>query len=134
MPTGTRSVIRQAELRKDWPWVRPLVEQVKAKTGEAWLAEDIYSAVSTGKAAMYVSDDPEGVIVLHPSADEWSGDKTLFVWLVYCKAMDQMQDECYALLEQLRQNVGATKIVMHGRPGWQKFGWKVKQVIYERTL
>ena len=110
------------------------MEQVKDKTGEAWIAEDIYSAVSTGKAAMYVSDVPEGVIVLYPDKEAWSGETVLFVWLVYCKAMDQMQDECYALLEQLRQNVGATKIVMHGRPGWQKFGWKVKQVIYERTL
>lgn len=126
-------MIRPAELRKDWAWCRPLLEDVKAKGDHPWLVEDIYAAIVGGKAAMFVSDEPEGVIVVHPEKDIWSGEVSLFVWAAHCVGgLERIETETYALLDDLKSKVGATKIVMHGRPGWQKRGWKIKQVIFER--
>jgi hypothetical protein len=126
--------IRSAELRKDWPWVKPLVEAVIAKTNEPWWPEDVYASVVAGRAAMWVNDEPEGVLVAYPEAEAWTGDKVLHVWVCHCVGgMEQLNDEIMAILEAARQRIGAKSIVMDSpRPGWQKAGWRVKRYIYER--
>lgn len=125
-------MIRPAE-RKDWLWAKPLIEEVKAKHGYAWLVEEVFAAVVSGRASMYVSDEPAGVLVVHPEQDQWSGEVSLFVWLCHCVGgLDRIEAETYALLDELKTKIGASKIVMHGRPGWQKRGWTIKQIIYER--
>jgi hypothetical protein len=89
--------------------------------------------VSSGKAAMYVCDEPEAVLVVHLDRESWTGDVVVHVWLCHCVgALDQMQDETYALLDELKAKAGATRIVMDGRVGWQKRGWKIRKIIYER--
>lgn len=126
-------MIRPAELRKDWPWVKPLLEEVKAKGEHGWLPEDIYAAVSANRAAMYVSDEPEGVIVVQLSPDSWTGEQSLFVWAAHCKhGYDLISEETYALLDKLKAQYGCRSIQMEGRPGWQKRGWKIKKILYER--
>ena len=129
-------MIRQAELRKDWPWAKHLVEAVRAKTNEEWLSEDVYVAVATGKAAMYVLDDPQGVLVCYPEKDAWSGDPMLHIWIVYCiGGMEQFIDEAMQLLNKLAGNISAKTMVMHSpRAGWQKAGWTVKEYVYEREV
>ena len=126
-------MIRPVELRKDWGWVKPLVEAVKQKNGYDWFVEDVYGAVAYGKAAMYVNDEPEGVLVVYPDKEVWTNEPVLFVWIVYCRdGMEQMQAQTYAFLDDLKTKIGATKLVMDGRPGWQKCGWRVKRIFYER--
>lgn len=128
-------MIRPAELRKDWPWVRPLLDEVRRKRGSEWWPEDVYAAVTNGKAAMFVSDEPEGVICCYPDKEAWTQEMTLFIWLVYCvNGMERLQDEANALLNQMAKNIGAKKIVMDGRLGWQKRGWAIKSCIYEREV
>jgi hypothetical protein len=128
-------VIRPADLRKDWPWVKPLVDEVRRKRDSQWWVEDVYAAVSTGKAAMYVSDDPEGVIVLYPDKEAWTNEVTLFIWLVWCRdGMVRIQDEANALIDRLAKNIGAKKVVMDGRRGWEKHGWTIRNCTYEREV
>lgn len=113
--------------------MRPMLEEVKQKGEQTWLVEDVYAAVATGRAMMFVSDEPEGVIVVHGDKDQWSGEASIFVWAAHCVGgLDRIETETLALLDDLKAKAGASKIVMHGRPGWQKRGWKVKQIIYER--
>jgi hypothetical protein len=121
-------------LRKDWPWVRPLLEKVIAKTREPWWPEDVYAAVTNGKAAMWVCDEPEGVLVAYQDVESWSGDKLLHVWVCYCVGgMESMGEQAYRVLDEAKQRVGAKAIVMDSpRPGWQKAGWRIKRIIYER--
>lgn len=126
-------MIRQPDLRKDWVWIKPCLEKVKAKTKEGWLVEDVYAAVSAGRAAMYVVDEPESVLVVYETTEGWTGEKLLHVWIVYSEDMIQYEQRAYTLLEQLRQKIGARSVVMESpRKGWAKHGWKVKRYIYER--
>lgn len=129
-------MIRPAELRKDWPWVRPLIEKCIAKTGEQWWPEDVYANVSNGKAAMYVCDEPEGVMVCYPDREHWTGEIVLHVWALWSVGgMAQLADEAYALLGDLAKKCGATRLRMDSpRQGWQKAGWQVKKYIYEREV
>jgi hypothetical protein len=128
--------IRPAELRKDWPWVRPLLEIVIAKTGEQWIAEDVYAAVSNSRALMHVSDKPAGVMVSYPDKEAWSGDQVLHVWALWCvDGMEALQDEAYAILTDVAKRVGAKRVLMESpRAGWQRVGWQVKKYIYEREV
>ena len=115
--------------------MRGLLDRVIAKTGEAWWPEDIYAAVTVGKAAMWVSDDPQGVMVAYAGKEDWSGDTVLHVWIVACERMEGLQDEAYKVLSDAAMRVGAKKLVMESpRGGWQREGWKVQRYIYERSL
>jgi hypothetical protein len=129
-------VIRAADLRKDWVWVRPLIEKVRAKTKQEWLVEDIYAAVSTGRAAMCVLDEPEGVMVAYPEADAWSKEPYIHVWVCYCvSGMAQFQEDAMKVLRDYAAKFNAKKIVMHSpRTGWQKVGWRVKEYVYEQEV
>ena len=128
-------VIRPAALRQDWPWVKPLLDSVIAKTGEAWWPEDVYAAVSSGKAAMWVSDSPEGVLVAYPEKEGWSGETVLHVWVCACESMSGIVCEAYKVLTDAALKVGAKKLVMESpRKGWQREGWNVQRYIYERSL
>jgi hypothetical protein len=128
--------IRPAELRKDWPWVKPLIDIVIAKTDEPWWAEDVYAAVTSGRALMHVSDKPAGVMVCYPDKEVWTAEPVLHVWALWCvDGMETLQDEAYAILNDVAKRVGTKKIVMESpRGGWQKVGWKVKKYIYEREV
>jgi hypothetical protein len=116
--------------------VKPLIEAVIAKTNEPWWPEDVYAAVKSGTAGMFVSDEPEGVLVVYPDTEAWTGDKLLHVWI--CHAVGGMQvlwPEADKILQGMAQKIGAKALSFHSpRPGWQKTGWKVKEYIYERGV
>lgn len=126
--------IRSVELRKDWPWVKPLIEAVIAKTDEKWWPEDIYAAVKNQTAAMFVSDDPEGVLVAYQGQEAWTGDTVLHIWVCHCKqGMEMLWDEGWQMVEKMKERIGAKYVVMDSpRPGWQKLGWEITRYIYKR--
>ena len=127
-------MIRPASLRFDWPWVKLLIGRVIEKTGEPWWPEDVYAAVSSGKAAMWVSDEPPGVMVAYADKEAWSQDPTLHVWVMACDDMAMLEREGYVVLEDAARRIGAKKLVMDSpRPGWQRRGWRVSKFNYERA-
>lgn len=109
------------------------MEAVKVKGNHDWLPEDVYAAVLTNNAWMFVSDEPEGVLVVQKDVNPWNGETALHVWLAHCvDGLELIGDETYALLDQLKTKIGASRITMDGRPGWQKRGWKIKKILFER--
>jgi hypothetical protein len=116
--------------------VRPLVEAVRAKTSADWYAEDVYAAVASGRAAMCVLDDPQGVMVAYPDQDAWTKEPYVHVWVCHCVGgMEQFQAEAMAVLRDYAAKFNAKRLVMHSpRPGWQKAGWNIKEYVYEVTL
>jgi hypothetical protein len=129
-------VIRAADLRKDWPWVKPLLEKIQAKTGADWYVEDVYAAVLSRRAAMAVLDEPEGVMVAYPETDTWTKEPYVHVWICYCVGgMEQFQADAMKVLSDYAATFKAKRLVMHSpRPGWQKAGWRIKEYVYEVTL
>lgn len=128
-------MIRPANLREDWIWVRGLIERVIVRLNEQYLPEDVYAAVKGGAAAMWVADDPQGVLVAYQDKAAWSGEPVLHVWICVCDDSEPLQDEAYKVLEDAARRIGAKRIVMESpRPGWQKRGWTVARYKYERQL
>lgn len=129
-------MIRPAELRRDWVWVRPLIQAVRDKTAADWYVEDVYAAVSSGRAAMAVLDEPEGVMVAYPDSDSWTKEPFVHVWICYCVGgMEQFQADAMKVLRDYAATFKAKRLVMHSpRPGWQKAGWRIKEYVYEVSL
>ena len=128
-------MIRPANLRQDWPRVSLLLERCIAKTDEPWWPEDVYASVANGKSAMWVSDDPAGVLVAYPDREEWTQDMVLHVWIVACDDMAALEHEAYTVLAEAARKIGAKKLVMDSpRTGWQRNGWAVRRYTYERSL
>jgi hypothetical protein len=49
-----------ADVRSLWPVVKPGVESIRSGDSHAWLCEDVYAALMSGRAAMYVFNDEQG--------------------------------------------------------------------------
>jgi hypothetical protein len=127
--------IRPANLRQDWPWVRLLIQRVIDKTGEPWWPEDVYAAVSAGRALMWVCDEPPGVMVAYPDRAVWTQEPTLHIWVMACDDMAMLTAEGYKVLHETAHKLGARMLTMDSpREGWQRKGWRVAKYKYEREV
>ena len=82
-----------AELHSVWSAVKAGLEDVKAKCPQPWIPEDVYSAIKAGISELHF--DPEGFAVLTPSADPFSGERYLLIWIAYASGGDGADGEAY---------------------------------------
>jgi hypothetical protein len=87
----TYSLVR--DIRQLWPVVLPGIQKIKQDDGWSWIPEDIYAAIATGNAAMYVFRDPHGkhvgFAVYQVIPMEFESAPALNIWLGHAEAPDQ---------------------------------------------
>ena len=137
METGRspeRATLNPADVRTCWEdVVLPGLWAVKAKTGAHWRPEDVYVALVTRVAYLYVGEP--GFVIVQPKEDPFTGEPELLVWVAYSQDQESVERFQPAVDEVARMN-GFTKLTMWSdRPGWQKVsGWKQISAVYERRL
>jgi hypothetical protein len=125
----------------EWDRVRAGLIEVKAATTDDWLPEDVYLALKTGGASLYVGEDKDGdylgfvvlkqVPTFHASKVE--------IWCAHSATSVPLMRTFFPLIQDLARNAGAEKISFSSaRPEWaaavRRLGFKPKQVQYEFTL
>lgn len=74
-------LLKPANIRACWPFVREGIEKTKALRGGSYRPEDVYAACVNREAFLYLCD--EGFVILKPIMDEYSLERILLVWLVW---------------------------------------------------
>lgn len=98
-----------------WGWVRQGLEAIREKgTPEAcpWLPEDVYHALMTRAAVLYVIGERHGFCVLQKL--ESSYEQVMFVWAMWARAgtLVKHKREVCASLDALAHEIGCKRIRM----------------------
>lgn len=126
-----------------WPKVRKGLERIAEKGKENWLPEDVYVALRTGRATLYVADP--GFFILEKVDEAFTHQSVLNIWCLHAQAEDgghhagvlQFRDEAIAYIDGVAKSLGIKRIKMSGRKGWQKVlkdYFTPVRVMYERSI
>ena len=135
------SAIPATAIRDVWPLVKPGLDKMLEQYKDRWIPEDVYLALSTGAAFLYLIDieqETHGFMVLKNFAD--TDGLALFVWVIYADPQMLKQEDRYeeilSQLDELARKVGAKRIRHYShRGGWTaKKMFKLKMHIYEREV
>lgn len=84
-----------------------------------WIAEDVYHAIKSGDAVLYVCGD--GFMVLRRIEEEFSRKVRLHVWLAHHPQGLDMYETGEALIRDCAMRMGAERITFGSpRKGWSK--------------
>jgi hypothetical protein len=133
--------IPPAEIAFEWERVRAGLMVVKRATSDDWLPEDVYMAIKTGGAALFLLEDEHGdylgfvVLKLVPTFH----GKRLDIWAAYCSGKQSAMRIYLPKIKELAKQAGAQSIgFSSARPEWGKaaprIGFKPVQTTYELTL
>ncbi len=129
------------DIAHDWDRVRAGLLEVKQATTDDWLPEDVYMALKTGGATLYVGEDEQGdylgFIVLR-LVQTFHGSK-VEIWCAHSATARPLMREFWPQIQDVCRNVGADKISFSSaREEWQvaakRLGFVPKQISYEFTL
>lgn len=114
-------------IREVWFEVRRGLEIVLRHSAEDWIPEDVWSALTGGKAHLFMSDDGSFVVVTY-------GDTNMHVWCAYGNLDAHEPEVC-----ELARLAGKKKLTFASpRKGWERRlknrGWKPVQVFFEKDL
>lgn len=123
------------ELASVWEEAAQWIDFARLRLGERLTREEIYHALRSNLAALYMIDDV-GIVVCQRVV-ETDGTVSLFVWLISGK-LKNWKDEMIRRLEELAAQIKATRIKMRSpRRGWERaMGnyWTPVDIIYEHRL
>jgi hypothetical protein len=122
--------IDPAQLHTIWPQVRMGLDAVKAKHDPDWLPEDIYTSLKANAATLLVADEADGFLILQKQQRFYGA--CVLVWVCYAPGeMSKFSRSVYGELERLAREVGAMRIEMHGRKGWERDPfWTTRETVY----
>ena len=134
MPDADRDivVIDPADLHSVWPDVRASLEKVLRKSPSRWLPEDVFTAIRSANATLYVVQENGcyiGCFVLQLRA-EFDGP-VVFCWIAEGKFLFE-----WALdhVKEIARGRGAKRIEFRSpRRGWTRYAQAV-ETIYEVPL
>jgi hypothetical protein len=122
--------INPADLHKHWDFVRKGCEVVKVKTGENWLPEDVYTAIKTNSAQLFLFAD--GFCVLQHIKDAYNNENVLHIWVAYHSTREDIKEASTNELIKIAKSIGARTITFTSPRKWDLYtGAKVKSVNYE---
>lgn len=113
-------LIQPDGLRAVWKDVRAGLELMPA---EDWIAEDVYHAIKSGSAALYLGmvDRYAGFFILTRHLTEFSRRPVLHVWLAHNAGERDVFTEAQTFIRTQAQQMGAEKITFGSpRMGWGK--------------
>lgn len=131
--------LQSFDIRKVWDNVKPGLEVVKALTDPDWRLEDMYSAVLSKRAFIFMPDeDAREFVILTQNVSVYSGEAYLIVIAAYSEsgcAVAKYQEE----IDDIARESGCKSIeFVSPRKGWERHaiqnGYAVKHVTYRREL
>lgn len=133
--------IEPADIAFEWERVRAGLLIVKHATTDDWLPEDVYMAIKTGAAHLFMAEDQDGDylgFVVLKLVNTFHG-KRLDVWAAYCSGKQPAIRIYLPKIKELAKRAGASVIgFSSARPEWSKaaprYGFKPAQVTYELSL
>ena len=78
----------QVDIRVYWDQIKPGLKEIRDSGNPGWRLEDIYVAVSTGVAELWLDleEDPiESFMIWQEKNDDFMPYKNLLLWVAYCK-------------------------------------------------
>lgn len=124
----------------EWDRIRAGLLEVKKATTDDWLPEDVYCAIKTGQAALFVGEDQHGdylgflVLKLVPTFHS----SRLDIWCAYSSGNTPLMRLYLPKIKELARNAGAMSIGFSSAREWagaaKRLGFAPKQVTYEMPL
>lgn len=118
-----------------WTWVRKGVQAVIDSQGMTLLPEDVYVALKTAQASLWLIGDVGFVIgQRHIDSD---GSAVFFIWILHTEpdAMRECWREVSDELDRLARMARCTKQRMYSnRAAWRRLGWDAKAFLYEKGV
>jgi hypothetical protein len=117
-------------LRTVWDRIKSGLTVVRERTGETWSQEDVYCAIKTNQAQLFIIDD--GFLVLQSIKDQWTNEPVLHIWITYHSTLDDVTEEFHSNLRKLADNIGSKVIRFTSPRRWErKSGAKLVSHNYE---
>lgn len=111
-------------LRQHWPRIQSSLCAVRAKTSNDWIPEDVYHSIKSGESACHLAYDGEryaGLLVSKISVAEFSGTRSLFVWIAHNEGDADVIEAGVDMLRDMAGRANASRITFGSpRPGWAK--------------
>lgn len=118
------------QLRAVWPRVREGLDEVLAASPEAWWPEDVYHALKTNAAQLFLAG-PVSWVVAAVDTEAFSGQRVLHLWAAYSAPGADVVDEAMTQLQQIARAAGCASIRFgSGRKGWAK-RYRIHSITYE---
>jgi uncharacterized protein YmfQ (DUF2313 family) len=139
--TGTVAAVEPivSDIRREWDWVKPGVEEIlrNAKT-LTYRAEDVYAACVNGQAVLWVTS--EGFVVSTTEVDNFTGKKTMLLWLAWAKEKgNSLVSRYQSFFERVAREAGYSYLETRSpflglMSHLETNGWTVDTVVYTRAL
>lgn len=127
------------DIRLHSEWVLPAIQEILDEQPQlTFTPADVYIACEEGSAGLWVAD--EGFVVTTGLTDEYTDDRTFFVWLAWAKERGQnCVIKYYEFFAEVARESGFKNIevrtpVRSLEPYLLAEGWKLDTVIYTRDL
>jgi hypothetical protein len=136
----TLSPVPPEKCRDVWDYVRPGLVQVREKCNDRWLPEDIWLALQSKAAFLYMLEEDGDTIGFFVFKNFYDVDGlALYVWVLHAPNAVQTSEramEVIAQIDALAKGVGAKRIRHHSpRGGWLfKEMFELKMHLYEREV
>ena len=123
------------DLHAYWPFIKPGLEEVRSRSVDGWIAEDVYSAVRTGSSTLHVAfvdSSYAGFCVL--TVMQGYSSKALHIWCAYGVKGMNVVDRFEKDLIRIALNAGCRKLtLLSNRKGWGR-RYKAVQTVFEKEL
>lgn len=121
--------VRPDQLHDYWPVVEKGLLRVKRKTHPTWIPADIYSAIKTGNAVLFMISDTAFCVLQKVS--DFDGPR-LLVWVIYGPhELATREQELTDWLKEKARFIGAKAIRLHSPRRWESRGWTKRETIFE---
>lgn len=131
---------QKASIREEWHWVKPGIEEILHLDKHLnYLPEDVYASVINGDSELWVH--PDFFTVLTIETDDYNGDRTLLIWLMWAKERGKGNAIQYTeFYENLGRYYGCKRVAGKGvqMPAIQyaidKVGWEISEITFSKDL
>jgi hypothetical protein len=80
---STPRIVPIDQLRATWPRARSAVDDIRQRTDQPWLVEDVYADLLSGQALLLMRDDESAIAVVKRDVRQYPQAPTLLVWLAW---------------------------------------------------
>jgi hypothetical protein len=127
------------DIRKEWHWVRPGVEEILQLAPHfTFRPEDVYAACISQRAVLWVAED--GFVVSTSEVDPFTDERSMFLWLAWAKKRGQdLVSKYQPFFERVGREAGYKHMETRSPflqlvPHLTNRGWSVDTVVYTRKL
>lgn len=126
--------VPQQELRDWWPSIKPGLNEIKQKSPEPWIVEDVYVDLFNQKSMLWIGKENNhfvGFFILQPMGHE------VHLWAAWALENDyQRVEKGLQFIKNMARNSNVKYITFSShRPGWQRraahYGFRPRKWICE---